>query len=115
MSDEFDPTVYEEFPAPRVGAVARHAGETLLAHVGLLVCMGLAVGGVALMADALVSSDGIAGLAGLAMLIFVARLLRWGFYYMCLRAVRDDDPRAADTLRPFINHHDRVVQIDQGL
>ena len=106
MTGEFEPDLSEG----SVGVCASHAWGTLLDHLGVLLFVGLLVGAVGLLADGLLSGEGwVCTLFGILAGVFIAAPLEWGYAYLCLHAVRDDEPRASDVLRPFDRYREVVV------
>ncbi len=108
MSDELDEYA-EEFSEPTVGACARHAGRTFADEWVVFLLVGLVVGAVAVFQDALLNCGGVVGLAGFGLLVLIAGPLKWGYRYMCLRAVSGHEPHADDVLRPFDRYYEVVV------
>jgi uncharacterized membrane protein len=77
----------------------RHGGQVFLDRLAPLLVLGLAA-----VATQLVSFGWIPGLrwiASFAFAVLVAIPLRWGFAYVCLRAVRGETPEPRDLVRAF--------------
>ena len=108
MSYELD-EYEEEFSEPTVAACARHAGRTFADEWVVFLLVGLVVGAVAVFQDALLNCGGVVGLAGFGLLVLIAGPLKWGYRYMCLRAVSGREPHADDVLRPFDRYYEVVV------
>ncbi len=102
------PEFFEDVPAPEVEACIRHGGRAFRDHLGVVLIVGLAVGALGLVAEGLTSGPPVCVALGMAGLLLVVRPLEWGFSFLCLRAVRDEDPEARDVLRAFAHYGDVV-------
>jgi hypothetical protein len=98
-----------ELPEPAVGACYRHGGRAFLAELPILLVLGLVTAGAVCASWALLGGRGPVALAGLAFSVLVAIPLKWGFFYVCLRAVRGEAPEGRDLLRAFERHREAAV------
>jgi hypothetical protein len=76
----------------------RSAGQVFLLRLPILLVLGLAAAAVQLVSWRW--APGL-GLAGFAFSVLLAIPLKWGFSYVCLRAVRDEVVEPRDVLRAF--------------
>ncbi len=88
-------------------ACATHGWETLRQQFGLLLVIGFGVHAASICVISL-SGSGLA-LSGLLLAVLFTRPLRWGFAYLCLRAVRDEDAEPADAMASFHRYRDVVI------
>jgi hypothetical protein len=96
-------------PQPRVADCYVHAARSFVAHLPPLLGIGLCVGLVVVASSALTHAHGIPTLVGLALGAFVATPLKWGFYGICLDAVRGRRVDAANLVRVQENYREVVI------
>ena len=89
-------------------ACATHGWETFRQETGLLLVIGFGVHAASICGISMFSDGGLAA-SGLLMAVLFTRPLRWGFAYLCLRAVRDEDGQPADVMASFHRYRDVAI------
>lgn len=96
-------------PQPRVGDCYAHAARSFVAHFPPLLGIGFCIGLVVAASSALTHAHGILTLMGLALGAFVATPLKWGYYGICLDAVRGRRVDAANLARVQENYREVAI------
>ncbi len=89
-------------------ACLRHGWATFTRNLALLLPVGVAVHAASICVISLISEQELTSW-GLALAVLVTRPLRWGFAYLCLRSVRDEEAHASDALQSFRRYLDVVI------
>jgi hypothetical protein len=105
----FAESIPSTVPEPGVGSCYRHGGRAFLAELPILLVLGLVTGAVSVGVSALTDGHGLVALVGFVLLVLVGIPLKWGFYFVCLRAARGEAPEGRDLLRPFERHREAAI------
>ena len=89
-------------------ACATHGWATFREQFGLLLVVGFGVHAASICVISLLSGGELA-LSGLLLAVLFTRPLRWGFAYLSLHAVRDEDAEPADAMASFHRYRDVVI------
>lgn len=96
-------------PAPVANACIRHGARAFVDHLPVVLFAGLGVWALGAAGEGLLGGPGVCIAIGLLGLVFFVRPLEWGFSFLCLRGVREEDPRPGDVLRAFRRYGDVVL------
>ncbi len=89
-------------------ACATHGWEAFRQEFGLLLVIGFGVHAASICVISMFSGGELAAW-GLLLAVLFTRPLRWGFAYLCLRPVRDEDAEPADAMASFHRYRDVVI------